>query len=122
MRWYSRLVIGIASGPLFGVAAISAGPIDAARHPHQEKIELVHEAKHSVDHAWEIYHQAALGGTIASPALQAEIEQHLHEARTLLPIAQEAAGRGDRRNVERLVGQIRVHAGRAVEGSKEQKR
>ena len=84
--------------------------------------EAVHEAEHSVDHAWEVYHRAALGGTVASPALQAEIEQHLHEARTLVTQAQEAAERGDKRQVERLVGQINIHTSQAIEGSKEQKK
>ena len=59
--------------------ALQAGPIDASRHPHPENIEMVHKAEHSVDHAWEVYHRAALGGTVASPDLQAQIEQHLHE-------------------------------------------
>ncbi len=35
------------------------------------------------------------------------IEQHLHEARTLVPQAQEAAEWGDRAKVERLVGKIK---------------
>ncbi|HNA27371.1 MAG TPA: hypothetical protein PLI01_11245, partial [Nitrospira sp.] len=60
--------------------AIHAGPLDASRHMHPEHVQLVHEAEHSVDHAWEVYHRAALGGTVASPDLQAQIEQHLHEA------------------------------------------
>lgn len=102
-------------------ADLQAGPIDASRHPHSDKIRMVHEAEHSVDHAWEIYHRAALGGTIASPSLQTQIEQHLHEARTLITEAQEAAERGDRRNVGRLVGEIMNHTSRAIMGSKEQK-
>ena len=97
-------------------------PIDPARHPHPEHAKAVHEAEHEVDHAWEVYHRAALGGTVASPALQAEIEQHLHEARTLITQAQEAAERGDKRQVQRLVGQIKIHTSQAIEGSKEQKK
>ena len=102
-------------------ADLQAGPIDASRRPHSDKIRMVREAEHSVDHAWEIYHRAALGGTIASPSLQTQIEQHLHEARTLITEAQEAAERGDRRNVGRLVGEIMNHTSRAIMGSKEQK-
>lgn len=83
---------------------------------------MVHEAEHSVDHAWEVYHRAALGGTVASPDLQAQIEQHLHEARTLVTQAQEAADRGDTRKVERLVGEIKLHTAQAIAGSKEQKK
>jgi ferritin-like metal-binding protein YciE len=101
---------------------LQAGPIDASRHPHPEKLQMVHEAEHSVDHAWEVYHRAALGGTVASPDLQAQIEQHLHEARTLVTQAQEAADRGDTGKVERLVGEIKIHTAQAIAGSKEQKK
>ena len=83
---------------------------------------MVHEAEHDVDQAWEVYHHAALGGTVASPALQADIEQHLHEARTLITQAQEAAARGDERQVQRLVSQVKGHTTKAIEGSKEQKK
>jgi ferritin-like metal-binding protein YciE len=103
-------------------ATAQAGPLDPARHPHPDNAKAVHEAEHAVDHAWEVYHRAALGGTVASPALQAEIEQHLHEARTLVTQAQEAAERGDKSQVQRLVGQIKIHTSHAIEGSKEQKK
>ncbi len=116
------VVLGIAFGALIGAATVQASPLDPAHHPHPESAKVVHEAEHSVDHAWEVYHRAALGGTVASPALQAEIEQHLHEARTLVTQAQEAAERGDNRQVQRLVGQIKIHTSHAIEGSKEQKK
>lgn len=107
---------------MLGVSIVQAGPFDPSRHPHPENAQAVHEAEHAVDHAWEVYHRAALGGTVASPALQAEIEQHLHEARTLVTQAQEAADRGDQKQVERLVGEIKIHTSHAIEGSKEQKK
>ena len=107
---------------LLGALPLQAGPIDPARHPHQDKAQMVHEANHEVDQAWEVYHRAALGGTVASPALQADIEQHLHEARTLITEAQEAAERGDERQVQRLVSQVKGHTTKAIEGSKEQKK
>jgi hypothetical protein len=113
---------GVALIALFGASSLYAGPIDSPGHAHQEKTQLVHEANHEVDHAWEIYHRAALGGTVASPALQAEIEQHLHEARTLVTQAQEAADRGDEHEVEDLVKQVRLHTTQAIQGSKEQKK
>ena len=77
--------------------------------------------EHAVDHAWEVYHRAALGGTLASPALQAEIELHLHEARTLLPKAQAAAERQNSVQLEALLAAIRLHTKQAIEGSMEQK-
>jgi hypothetical protein len=122
MTHYTTLVLGLALGALIAAATAQAGPLNPANHPHPESAKVVHEAEHSVDHAWEVYHRAALGGTVASPALQAEIEQHLHEARTLVTQAQEAAERGDKRQVEYLVGQIKIHTSHAIEGSKERKK
>ncbi|MBH0191218.1 MAG: hypothetical protein HP492_05540 [Nitrospira sp.] len=113
---------GIVLVALLGASSLHAGPIDSPGHVHRDKAQLVHEANHEVDQAWEIYHRAALGGTVASPALQADIEQHLHEARTLVTEAQEAAERGDERQVENLVKQVRLHTAQAIEGSKEQKK
>jgi formylglycine-generating enzyme required for sulfatase activity len=105
-----------------GVSVALAGAMDPTGQPYPEKDHMVREAEYTVDRAWEVYHKAALGGTIASPALQAEIEQHLHEARTLMFQAQEAADHSDNRLVERLVGQVKIHTTHAVEGSKEQKK
>lgn len=116
------LLPGIVLIALLGASPIQASPIDPARNPHQDTAQMVHEAEHDVDQAWEVYHRAALGGTVASPALQADIEQHLHEARTLITQAQEAAERGDERQVQRLVGQVKIHTTKAIEGSKEQKK
>ena len=113
---------GIVLIALLGASSIHAGPIDSPGHTHQDKAQLVHEADHEVDQAWEVYHRAALGGTVASPALQADIEQHLHEARTLVTQAQEAAERGDERQVKDLLKQVRLHTTQAIEGSEEQKK
>ena len=121
MSKYMSALLGVSFGAMVGAVSGVAGPVDWLGHPHPDNLQLVHEAEHTVDHAWEVYHRAALGGTIASPGLQAEIERHLHEARTLLPQAQEAADRGDKSQVERLVGQITIHTNQAIEGSKEQK-
>ena len=107
---------------LLGASPLQAGPIDPAQHPDQDTAQMVHEAEHSVDQAWEVYHRAALGGTVASPTLQADIEEHLHEARALITQAQEAAERGDERQVQSLVRQVKDHTAKAIEGSKEQKK
>ena len=116
------LLPGIVLIALLGTSPLQADPIDPARHPQSDKAQTVHEAEHDVDQAWDLYHRAALGGTVASPALQADIEQHLHEARTLITQAQEAAERGDERQVQHLVSQVKVHTTMAIEGSKEQKK
>lgn len=99
-----------------------AGPLEQVDHSHQESLSAVHEAEHEVDHAWEVYHRAALGGTVASPRLQAEIEEHLHQARTLLTQAQESADQGDNHHMEDLIKQVRIHTTHAIEGSKESKK
>ena len=122
MKYYITFVLGISFSLLLGAASVLAAPTDPAYHLHPESAKAVHQTEHDVVRAWEIYHRAALGGTIASPALQAEIEQHLHEARTLVTQAQEAAERGNRRQVKRLVGEIKIHTSQAIEGSKEQKK
>lgn len=122
MRYRTIVTVMGGLAALLSAMDLQAGPIDASRHTHPEKVQLVHGAEHSVDHAWEVYHRAALGGTVASPDLQAQIEQHLHEARTLVTQAQEAADRGDAGTVEKLVEQIKTHTDQAIEGSKEQKK
>jgi len=122
MTHHTTLALGISFSALLGTTAVLAGPLDPARHPHPRHAQAVHKAEHAVDHAWEVYHRAALGGTVASPALQAEIEQHLHQSRTLVTQAYEAAQRGDKRQVQRLVGQIKFHTSQAIDGSKEPKK
>lgn len=104
------------------VQPVHGGPIDPGAHPFPEAAQAVHEAEHAVDQAWETYHRAALGGTIASPEVQAEIEQHLHEARALVPQARSAAERGDAKQVQRLVDAIAIHTDAAIMGSMEHKR
>jgi hypothetical protein len=122
MKHNKLLLSGIGLIALLGASPLQADPIDSGRHPRPEVTQSVHEAEHDVDQAWEVYHRAALGGTVASPSIQADIEQHLHEARTLVAQAQEAADRGDEFQVQRLVSQVRVHTAKAIEGSKEQKK
>jgi hypothetical protein len=119
---YTAFILGITFSALLVVTGVQAGLLEPPGHAHDESGTAVHEAEHDVDHAWEVYHRAALGGTVASPALQAEIEEHLHEARTLVTKAQEAAEWGDKRQIERLVRQVRFHTTQAIEGSKEQKK
>lgn len=115
------LLLGIVVLGLLKVPNLQAGPLEPVAHPHQASVKAVHEAEHEVDHAWEVYHRAALGGTVASPALQADIEDHLHEARTLITQALEAAQGGDAHQVELLLQQVRIHTTHAIKGSKEHK-
>jgi uncharacterized protein YbjT (DUF2867 family) len=115
------LILGVPLIALLATSSLRAGPLEPADRPHQESLKAVHDAEHEVDHAWEVYHRAALGGTVASPKLQAEIEEHLHQARTLITQAHEAADQGDKRHVEDLIKQVHIHTTHAIEGSKESK-
>ncbi len=122
MSHYAHVALMISFSALLGASTLQAGPLEPGRHPHPEIVQTVHEAEHAVDHAWEVYHRAALGGTVASPGLQAEIEEHLHQARTLITQLRDAAEEEDKLQVERLVTQINIHTSQAIEGSKEQKK
>lgn len=122
MTHYAVFVLIIAVSVLFLATHLLAGPLERVDHPHQDSINDVHEAEHDVDYAWEVYHRAALGGTVASPSIQADIEGHLHEARTLITVAQEAAAQGDTFHVDQMIKNIRWHTARAIESSKDRKR
>lgn len=122
MTHYTLFILAIPFTALFLGSHLQAGPLELVDHPHQDSMRVVHEAEHEVDHAWEVYHRAALGGTVASPSLQVEIEEHLHEARTLITQAQEAAAHGDKRQVEQMIKQVRLHTTQAIESSKEPKK
>jgi len=84
-------------------------------------MEAVHDAEHEVDHAWEVFHRTALGGTLASPDIQADVEQALHESRGLLVKAREAADRGDRETLQPLLNRIYELTARAIKDSQEKK-
>lgn len=87
-----------------------------------EALQAVHKAEHEVDHAWEVFHRAALGGTLASPTVQMDVEQALHESRGLLVKAREAADRGDRASLHPILDRIHALTERAITESQEQKR
>jgi len=89
---------------------------------HLEVIQAVNTAEHEVNHAWAVFHKAALGGTIASPAIQADVEQALHESRGLLVKAREAANRDDWEALQPLLNRIHELTARAVTESQEKKR
>jgi len=87
-----------------------------------DAMQALHKAQHEVDRAWEAFHKAALGGTLASPAVQTDIEQALHDSRSLLVKAREAADRGDQTSLRPLLNRIDELTKRAIEESQEQKR
>ena len=113
----------------FGAWALSCASPAAAdplirpdRSGDVEVLQAVHKAEHEVDHAWDVFHKAALGGTLASPAIQMDVEQALHESRGLLVKAREAADRGDRASLQPILDRIHALTTRAIEESQEEKR
>ena len=98
--------------------ASHAGPHFHPRTPIQESL---YRADKNVDEAWEAFHQAALGGTLASPAIQRQIEQALHESRLLLVDARKAARDNDERVVSLLTARIAEISTQIKENSRRQK-
>lgn len=122
----ARLVTGSALFMCIGLGLFAeAGPIET---PHTHDIQTtdaeraMHDAEHMVDEAWEVYHEAALGGTLASPALQAQIERDLHDARKLLVEARQVANRGSKDEFHRILSRIKTLSARAIQGSRETKK
>lgn len=104
-------------------APAAADPLIRPERSHNlASMQAVHKAEHEVDHAWEVFHRAALGGTLASPAIQADVEQSLHESRGLLVKAREAADRGDQAALDPILDRIHELTARAITESQEQKR
>ena len=80
------------------------------------------EARLAVERAWETYHHGALGGTLASPAIQTELEMNLHKSRALLAEAYDAEDRGDMKAADKLIHQIMQITHRVITKSQEPKK
>jgi hypothetical protein len=85
------------------------------------EMEAVRQAQREVDAAWEAFHSAAVGGTLASPETQVTIEQALHDARRLLIQARRVAGHGEPERLEPLLLTIRRLSTQATAASREPK-
>ncbi len=114
----AALLLGLLTPPLSALAD-QAGPPSSQQHSSQNNVR---EAARWVDEAWETFHRAALGGTLASPAVQTQIEHNLHEARSLLLQARDAEERGDHPERHRLVLRIRELTTDAIRLSREEKK
>jgi hypothetical protein len=80
------------------------------------------QARFAVEKAWETYHDAALGGTLASPAIQTELEMNLHRSRALLAEAYDAEDKGDMRTVKKIILEIMAIKQKVVNESRERKK
>ena len=74
--------------------------------PSKETSLTTTQARLAVELAWDMYHHAALGGTLASPTIQTELEMNLHKSRALLAEAYESEERGDIQKTQMLIQQI----------------
>jgi|TARA_B100000809_G_scaffold241307_1_gene264384 hypothetical protein len=80
------------------------------------------QARLEVEKAWETYHHAALGGTLASPMVQTELEMNLHKLRALLAEAYDAEDKGDMKAVNKMISQIMKINKKVITESQEPKK
>lgn len=88
----------------------------------KDRVPSTSEARVSVEKAWEVYHHAALGGTLASPTVQTRLEENLHRSRALLAEAYDAEDRGDQIIMEKRIKQIMKITNQVIAGSQESKK
>ena len=105
----------------WGMGLAWAGPAGGQFIPQNPVEESLYLAGKNVEEAWEAFHQAALGGTLASPDMQTKIEQALHESRLLLVDARKAAKVNDTFTVFEITDRIGKISHQIKEDSQRQK-
>ena len=83
--------------------------------------KVIYLAGKNIDAAWKAFHEAALGGTLASPMIQTQIELALHKSRLLLVDARKAAESKNTQTVFDLTEKIRKMTNQIKENSKRHK-
>ena len=86
-----------------------------------EATQLIRQAAHATEQAWEEFHAAAIEGTLASPLIQVTIEGQLHEIRALLMQARIAKRSQDYRAVKDITQQIHEITQNIIKASRERK-
>jgi len=86
-----------------------------------EATQLIREAAHATEQAWEEFHTAAIEGTLASPLIQVTIETQLHEVRALLMQARIAKRSQDYQSVKDITNQIHEITQNIIMASRERK-
>lgn len=119
--FYYLSLIFMAWGITWGAGPELAGHAGSHFHPRSPMQESLYLAGKNVDEAWEAFHRAALGGTLASPVIQTQIEQDLHVSRLLLGDARKAAWNNDTRAVSSLTARIGEISTRIKEQIRRQK-
>ncbi len=87
----------------------------------QSSVNLIRQAAHATDEAWEVFHQAAIGGTLASPSIQVKIEGQLHHIRSLLMEARKAERDNQVNSVKTMTQRIFDITHIIVQASRERK-
>ncbi|HNP60094.1 MAG TPA: hypothetical protein PKM72_04585 [Nitrospirales bacterium] len=100
--------------PVYGVPPVAAQEQEGSRG-------LIYQASQATEQAWEEFHAAAIGGTLASPAVQSSIERQLHEARALLMEARKAERDNQFDAVNTLTQKIMQITQNIVQASREKK-
>ncbi len=100
--------------PVYGVPPVATQEKEGTR-------DLIYQASQATEQAWEEFHAAAIGGTLASPAVQSSIERQLHEARALLMEARKAERDNQFDSVKILTQQIMQITQNIVQASREKK-
>lgn len=93
----------------------------AERQEQAEARTQIHQSSLATEDAWEEFHQAAIEGTLASPAMQSHIEHQLHEVRALLMKARTAERAGQYGSVKSLTQCILKITQDIVHASQEKK-
>jgi len=86
-----------------------------------EATQLIREAAHATEQAWEEFHTAAIEGTLASPVIQVTIEGQLHEVRALLMQARIAKRSQDYQAVKDITQQIHEITQNIIQASRKRK-
>ena len=100
--------------PVYGVPPVVLQEQEGAR-------DLIYQASQATEQAWEEFHAAAIGGTLASPEVQSRIERLLHEARALLMEARKAGRDNQFDSVKILTQKIVLITQNIVQASREKK-
>ena len=100
--------------PVYGVPP-------AGTQEQQEARNLIYQSAQATEQAWEEFHAAAIGGTLASPTVQTSIERQLHEVRSLLMEARKAERDNQYDSVKSLTHKILQITQNIVQASREKK-
>ncbi|MGD9851772.1 MAG: hypothetical protein AB7T38_10925 [Nitrospirales bacterium] len=121
LAWSLSLALVVFTTLLTSLGAPALGAPPEAPVQQTSADNLIHEAAQAADHAWEEFHRAAIGGTLASPALQVAIEGQLHEVRALLMEARKADRAQQLDSVRTMTEKIFIITHHIVQASQERK-